>query len=78
MRKPLVAGNWKLNGTRQSNQQLVQGILANSAGLVHCDVMVCPPFVYLADVATEISASGVLLGAQDLSAEESGAFTGDV
>ena len=78
MRKPLVAGNWKLNGTRESNQQLLQGILANSAGLDHCDVMVCPPFVYLADVASHIAASDVLLGAQDLSAESSGAFTGDV
>ena len=78
MRKPLVAGNWKLNGTRESNQQLLQGILANSAGLDHCDVMVCPPFVYLADVASHIAGSDVLLGAQDLSAESSGAFTGDV
>ena len=50
----------------------------SSAGLDRCDVMVCPPFVYLADVATEIAASDVLLGAQDLSAESSGAFTGDV
>jgi len=78
MRKPLVAGNWKLNGTRRSNEQLLQGILADTALLDACDVMVCPPFVYLHEVGLAISDSKALLGAQDLSPESSGAFTGEV
>jgi len=78
MRKPLVAGNWKLNGTRASNEQLIKGILAGAGGLDNCDVMVCPPFVYLAEVGLAIAGSNVLLAAQDLSAESIGAFTGEI
>jgi triosephosphate isomerase len=78
MRKPLVAGNWKLNGTRESNKHLVHGILQNAAALDGCDVMVCPPFVYLREVGLAIADTNVLLGAQDLSAEMSGAYTGEV
>lgn len=78
MRKPLVAGNWKLNGTRESNKVLVQGILADVATADGCDVMVCPPFVYLQEVGLATAATGVLLGAQDLSVETSGAFTGAI
>jgi triosephosphate isomerase len=78
MRKPLVAGNWKLNGTRESNEQLVRGILAERAVLDGCDVMVCPPFVYLHEVGLAIAGANVLLGAQDLSMEANGAFTGEI
>ena len=78
MRKPFVAGNWKLNGTRESNERLVQGILANTAALDGCDVMVCPPFVYLREVGLAITGTNVLLGSQDLAMETVGAFTGEV
>ena len=78
MRKPLVAGNWKLNGTRESNEQLIHGILANGAVQDGCDVMVCPPFVYLRDVGLAIAGANVLLGAQDLSTEANGAYTGEI
>ena len=78
MRKPLVAGNWKLNGTRESNASLVGGILAEAPGKFACDVMICPPYVYLHEVSTAVAASGVILGAQDLSVQDGGAYTGEV
>jgi len=78
MRKKLVAGNWKLNGSRESNRALAAGILAGAGDAAAADIMVCPPFVYLADLAELLADTPVLLGAQDVAAESSGAFTGEV
>lgn len=77
-RRPLVAGNWKLNGSRSSNGQLLDGILAGALPAGGVETLVCPPFVYLADAAARLSGSPVLLGGQDLAVESSGAFTGEV
>lgn len=76
MRKPLVIGNWKMNGSRRSVNRLLDGI----AGVANLDieVAVCPPFVYLAEVAARISSTGIRLAAQTLSEYESGAYTGEV
>ena len=78
MRRPLVAGNWKLNGSRAANVELLNAIRAGLAGRPRCDVMVCPPFVYLAEICAALAGSGILVGAQNVSAESSGAFTGEV
>ena len=78
MRRFLVAGNWKLNGTREANARLVGDIIAGLDDVGGTDVMVCPPFVYLTDVGQRISGTGVLLGGQDLATEAVGAFTGEV
>jgi triosephosphate isomerase len=82
MRTSLVAGNWKLNGSRESNQRLVQGIVDGlgdqSGSRSACQVMACPPFVYIAEIAQALAGTGVLLGAQNLAAEATGAFTGEV
>ena len=78
MRTPLVAGNWKLNGTRESNASLVHGLLAEVTALDGCEVMICPPFVYLQDVGAAIADSNIFLGAQDLSVQTGGAYTGEV
>jgi triosephosphate isomerase len=79
MRRPLVAGNWKLNGSRTANTSLLMALRAGlPAAARGCDVMVCPPFVYLAEVGSAIDGSGMLLGAQDAAVESSGAFTGEV
>jgi triosephosphate isomerase len=77
-RKPLVAGNWKMHGSRAEAQRLVEGILASGAGSGSSEAVVCPPFVYLADVARLLSGSPVGLGGQDVCAEEPGAHTGEV
>ncbi len=78
MRRPLVAGNWKLNGSRLSSARLIQGLRAGLQPGWRVDVMVCPPFVYLAEIGTALSGTGVFLGAQSAAAESTGAFTGEV
>ncbi|AVP97322.1 triose-phosphate isomerase [Ahniella affigens] len=77
MRRKLVAGNWKMFGSLARNQALVTDVLA---GLPqgNCEVAVCPPYVYLAQVAQLTAGSRVQLGAQDLSPKAEGAYTGDV
>ncbi len=78
MRKILVAGNWKLNGSLVSNSELVGGILEGLGDVSNCDMAVCPPFPYLAQVNGLLEGSSVALGAQDVSDQVSGAFTGEV
>ncbi|UCG73469.1 MAG: triose-phosphate isomerase [Chromatiales bacterium] len=77
MRLPLVAGNWKLNGSLAANRELLQGVIAGlpAAGV---EVMVCPPAVYLAPTAAELAGTTLLLGAQDVSTQDQGAYTGEV
>ena len=78
MRRKLIAGNWKMNGSLVANQALVQALLAG-IGQPNCDVAVCPPAAYLAQVQALLAGSGAIeLGTQDVSQHESGAFTGDV
>lgn len=76
MRTKLVVGNWKMHGSREANADLLAGLL--QAGVMACEVAVCPPFVYLSDVAQTLGASTVVWGAQDCSAHEQGAYTGEV
>lgn len=78
MRKNLVVGNWKLNGNAASAQELISGILAGIAESSSSEVGVCPPFPYLSLVAELLGGSSVKLGAQDVSDQASGAFTGEV
>lgn len=78
MRPFLVAGNWKMNGSRESAAQLVEGILDGLDTSPETQVLVCPPFVHLADVSRILKNSSILLGAQNLCAEDSGAYTGEV
>jgi len=78
MRQPLVAGNWKMNGSRSSVEQLVDGLLAGAGDLGRAEAAVCPPYVFLAEVAARLDGGPVALGAQDLSEHASGAYTGEV
>jgi len=77
MRGYLVAGNWKMNGSVASNAALLDGIIAGAPSADTVELLVCPPFPYLAAVADRISGSGIALGAQNLSQHESGAYTGE-
>jgi triosephosphate isomerase (TIM) len=76
-RKKLIAGNWKMNGSLAANAALLQALAAglNTPG---CDVAVCVPAPYLAQVQALRSSIAIELGAQDVSQHESGAFTGEV
>lgn len=78
MRQTLVAGNWKMNGSLASNQQLIEGVLAGVAKGVNAEVAVCPPAIYIPQVAEMLAGSNIAWGGQDLSQEESGAFTGQI
>ena len=75
-RKKLVVGNWKMHGSHAANAELLSGIVA--ARPFMCDVAVCVPFPYLAETAVALAAQDVRWGAQDCSAHEQGAFTGEV
>jgi triosephosphate isomerase (TIM) len=76
MRRKLVAGNWKMHGSHAANAELLAGITA--ARPFACDVAVCVPYPYLSEAAVALAASGVNWGAQDCSAHEQGAYTGEV
>ena len=75
--KKLVAGNWKMNGSLAANAALVQGLLAGGGEAWGCDVAACVPAPYLAQLQSLSQGSALNLGAQDVSAQESGAFTGE-
>lgn len=75
--RKLVVGNWKMHGSLQGNAELLQGILA-AAPFAAADAAVCAPFPYLASVGQQLSGTNVAWGAQDCSAQEQGAYTGEV
>ena len=68
MRKPFVAGNWKMNTDSQSSVALAEGIASGSTDVAgeKVTVALCPPFVYLKSVAAAVSTSNVAVGAQDI------------
>ncbi|MCK5325945.1 MAG: triose-phosphate isomerase [Woeseiaceae bacterium] len=78
MRDFLVAGNWKMHGDAVSNAELIAGILAGAPDAEHVGLLVCPPYPYLASVASQLHGSRVQLGAQNVAEHESGAYTGEV
>jgi triosephosphate isomerase (TIM) len=78
MRRPLVAGNWKMHGSRAENASLVQGLLDLLKPGHRAEILVCPPFPYLLETGRLLRDSGVALGAQSVCAEVQGAFTGEV
>jgi len=80
MRKPFVAGNWKMNTDSHSSVDLAKRIASGSSEVAghSVTVAVCPPFVYLQAVAKVLSASSVAVSGQDVYCEPKGAFTGEV
>jgi triosephosphate isomerase len=80
MKQKLIAGNWKMNGSLAANEALIQGIaqgLAASLAGLHAQVAVCAPAVYLSQLQQITRGTGLLLGAQDVSAHAQGAYTGE-
>jgi len=77
-RKPLLAGNWKMYKNAAEAKDLVKGLKEKLAGVSDREVLVCPPFVYLAEVSREIKGSNINLGAQNMHWESKGAFTGEI
>jgi triosephosphate isomerase len=77
-RKPFIAGNWKMNTSRKSAVALASELVERIGSLESVDLAVCPPSVYLSDVAAAIRGSRIQLGAQNMFYENDGAFTGEV
>src|SRR5690349_14704990 len=76
MRRRLVAGNWKMHGSRAANRALLASILGNSVPGAECAV--CVPFPYLGEVAEQLRGSPIAWGAQNVSEHPQGAYTGEV
>ena len=77
MKKKLIAGNWKMNGGLAANEALAKALLGGLS-VPACNVAVCAPAPYLAQLQVLLANSAIALGAQDVSAHESGAYTGEV
>jgi triosephosphate isomerase len=78
MRRPIVAGNWKMHGSRAENARLIEELLAGCPARPKAASVICPPFVYLQEVGRLLRDSAFSLGGQDLCADAQGAFTGEV
>lgn len=79
-RKPLVVGNWKMNGDLRANERLLEGLRSSidRTLLERVDVAVCPAYPYLGQVASFLGSTGIRWGAQDVAPFDNGAFTGEV
>ncbi len=78
MRRTLVVGNWKMNGSLAFAENLLAEFKVSAAGFRNVDSAVCPPYIYVATVADQLQNSGVAWGAQNLSEQAQGAYTGEV
>ena len=78
MRRPFVAGNWKMNGSRERARALVAGVCEGARELPEVDVGLCPPFVYVTDAGAVIGDAPVRIGGQTCAGVGHGAFTGEV
>ncbi|MBN4064124.1 triose-phosphate isomerase [Dehalococcoides mccartyi] len=77
-RTPVIAGNWKMNTDLESGIRLAEEILSLSGGISNVDKIVCPPAVSIASIAQALKDSSIQVGAQNVSANSNGAFTGEV
>jgi len=78
MRRTLIAGNWKMNGSLESVSELMKGIKAGIGDVSNADMAVCPPAVYLMKVQGLIDGAAIGLGSQNICDQASGAFTGEL
>lgn len=78
MRKPLIAGNWKMNKKTQETIDFVKGLKQNFEGYDGCDILVIPPYTALYPASEWLKSTQILLGAQNFYPEREGAFTGEI
>jgi len=77
-RKPVAAGNWKMNTTVEEGLALARALVENLAGIDRAEIVIYPPFTHLVPLAQALHGSGLLLGGQNLHWEAKGAFTGEI
>ena len=78
MRKPMVAGNWKMNGSSESVKDLIAGIKEGMGAVNSAEVVVCPPVVYIPRVSGAADGSDIKVGSQNICDQDGGAFTGEI
>jgi triosephosphate isomerase len=78
VRRPLVAGNWKMNGSRAGVGTLLDGIVAGTRTMERTEIAVCPPSVFLDMAAAYLKGTAIALGAQNVSEYAAGAYTGEI
>ena len=78
MRRPLVAGNWKMNGSRAESAVLLDGVKKGVSSASKAQVAVCPPYILIPLAAEKLAGSAVAWGGQNLSVHKSGAYTGEI
>jgi triosephosphate isomerase len=78
MRRPIVAGNWKMHGSRSETARLIEDLLVGCPESPEAACVLCPPFVYLYEAWRLLRDSAFSLGAQDVCADTHGAFTGEI
>ncbi len=77
-RRPLVAGNWKMNGTRAQAGALIESIVEGVAAVPRAEVAVCPPFVLIPLAAEKLAGTAIAWGGQNLNEHPAGAYTGEI
>jgi triosephosphate isomerase len=78
MRRPIIAGNWKMNNTLEEAKTLVRGLIEDLKGIDDIDIVLCPPYTVLFGVMELICGSNIMLGAQNLFHEREGPYTGEI
>lgn len=78
MRKPLVAGNWKMNGSRESVAELLGGLKSGIGQVTAAEVAVCAPAIFIPAVQAALTGTPIAWGGQDVSVHASGAYTGEI
>jgi triosephosphate isomerase len=78
MRRLLVVGNWKMNGSKAVNKDLLSSIVGQSENLGNVDLACCAPAIYIPQLSEQLQSTGIAWGAQDLSVHADGAFTGEI
>ncbi|OGS22469.1 MAG: triose-phosphate isomerase [Elusimicrobia bacterium RIFOXYA2_FULL_39_19] len=78
MRKPIMAGNWKMHKTIAESVDFVSKVKSNVSDVKDCEIVVCPVFTALKSVADAAKGTNVCIGAQNMHWEEKGAFTGEI
>jgi triosephosphate isomerase (TIM) len=78
MRKPVIAGNWKMYKTRGETAAFIEALKPRVAGVTHCEIVVAPPFTALAAASEAAKSSNIRIAAQDTHWDAEGAHTGDI
>lgn len=78
MRQPMIAGNWKMNGSSASVKELIAGIKAGMSSVNKAAVVVCPPALYIPQVMVDVAGSKIHCGSQNVCDQDKGAFTGEL